>query len=73
MIWRHELDRLSEEHLGMLLYAINRGHPERFYDINCMSAFKPNGLRSKLLEIEGEVKKKHLPSYGNLCTILGVK
>jgi hypothetical protein len=73
MIWRHELEKLSEEHLGMLLYAVNKENPERFYDIDCLCAFKPAGLRHKLMQLEEEVKKEHLPSYRELCTMLGAK
>ena len=71
MVSRDLVRGLSDEHKAMLLYIANTGHPDDFYSLETVCAFKADHLRAKLAEGRKLVKKENLPSYESLCNIMG--
>ena len=73
MIYKHEIDRLTDEEKGMLIYALNEVFNGKVkVDINTVTAYKKDALHAKLRAAKDALKPQHIDVYCDMCRKLGL-
>ena len=73
MIYRHEINKLTDLEKGMLIYVLNEiFHNQIKVDIDTVTAYKKDALHAKLRAAKNRVKPQHVDVYCDMCGKLGV-
>jgi hypothetical protein len=73
MIYRHEIECLTDEEKGMLIYALNEVFRSKVkVDLDTVTAYKRPALESKLRAAKKTVKPQHIDIYCDMCAKLKV-
>jgi hypothetical protein len=75
MIYRHVLDRLTDEEKGAVLHVINNMWPIGgvIIDIDTLPAMKLEALHHKLTCAANQVKPEYIQEYKIICSKLGLQ
>lgn len=71
VIYRDQINRLSDEEKGALLYVLNQGDAMKV-DIGTVAAYKLPALQAKLRAGASLIKEEHLEFYRGLCSSFDV-
>lgn len=71
MIYRHQINALSDEEKGALLYVLNK-ESKMEVDMDTVTSYKPEAIRRKLKEGAVLVKPENIEFYKKLCNNFNV-
>jgi hypothetical protein len=66
VIFRHQINRLTDEEKGALLYVLNDGSHAKV-DIETVTAYKLEAIQKKLKTGVLLIKPEHIEFYEKLC------
>ena len=73
MIRKQEIDALTDEEKGMLIYALNEVFSSQIkVDIDTVTAYKKDAMLVKLRAAKDAVKPEHVDIYCDMCRKLGL-
>lgn len=73
MIYKHEIDKLTDLEKGMLIYALNEVFSSKVkIDVNTVTAYKKDALYAKLRVAKNSLKPQHVDIYCDMCRKLGL-
>ena len=73
MIYKHEIDRLTDLEKGMLIYALNEVFNSKVkVDIDTVTSYKKDAMHAKLRAAKNSLKSRHVDIYCDMCRKLGV-
>ena len=73
MIYKAEIDRLTDLEKGMLIYALNEVFNSKIkVDIDTVTAYKKDAMHAKLRAAKNSLKPQNIDIYCDMCRKLGV-
>jgi hypothetical protein len=73
MIYRHEIDRLTDEEKGVLIYVLNEVYDSKVkVDEHTVTSYKKDAMYAKLRAAKDKVKSEHIDFYTLMCSKLGL-
>jgi len=73
MIYRHEIDNLTEEEKGVLIYVLNEVFDSKVkVDEYTVTSYKKGAMHAKLRAAKDRVKSEHIDFYTLMCSKLGL-
>jgi len=73
MIYRHEINRLTDEEKGVLIYALNEVFNSKVkVDIDTVTSYKKDVMHAKLRAAKEKVKSEHIDFFCDMCGKLGL-
>ena len=73
MIYKHEIDNLTDEEKGALLYALNEVFKTSVkVDLDTVTSYKRDALHAKLRAAKKRLKSEHTEFYAMMCGKLGI-
>lgn len=73
MIYKHEIDKLTDEEKEMLVHTLNEAFDSKFkIDINTVTSYKKEAMLAKLRAAKDKVNSKYVDEYCDMCRKLGL-
>jgi len=73
MIYKHEIDKLTDLEKGMLIHALNEVFNSKVkVDVSTVTAYKKDAMYAKLRAAKNSLKPQHVDIYCDMCSKLGL-